>query len=77
MADLHELLSIMYERGSSDLHISTGIPPTIRVDGELEPMANESPLSQAQTKSLVYSVLTDAQKHDFEEKNELDFSFGI
>lgn len=77
MADLHELLSIMYERGSSDLHISTGIPPTIRVDGELEPMANESPLSPAQTKSLVYSVLTDAQKHDFEEKNELDFSFGI
>ena len=77
MADLHELLSIMYEQGSSDLHIATGIPPTIRVDGELAPMANESPLSPAQTKSLVYSVLTDAQKHDFEETNELDFSFGI
>lgn len=77
MADLHELLSIMYEQGSSDLHISVGIPPTIRVDGELQPMANESPLNPSQTKSLVYSVLTDAQKHSFEEENELDFSFGI
>lgn len=77
MADLHELLSIMYEQGSSDLHISTGIPPTIRVDGELQPMQNESPLTPSQTKSLVYSVLTDSQKHSFEEENELDFSFGI
>ncbi len=77
MADLHELLSIMYEQGSSDLHLSTGIPPTIRIDGELRPMANESPLGPSQTKSLVYSVLTDAQKHLFEEENELDFSFGI
>jgi twitching motility protein PilT len=77
MADLHELLSVMYEQGSSDLHISTGIPPTIRIDGELQPMEKESPLSAAQTKALVYSVLTDAQKHTFEEEKELDFSFGI
>ena len=77
MADLHELLSIMYEQGASDLHISTGIPPTIRIDGELGPLEKESPLSAAQTKSLVYSVLTDAQKHNFEEDSELDFSFGI
>ncbi len=77
MVDLHELLSIMYEHGSSDLHISTGIPPTVRIDGELRPIENESRLSAAQTKSLVYSVLTDAQKHLFEENSELDFSFGI
>lgn len=77
MADLHELLTIMYEQGSSDLHISTGIPPTIRVDGELRHLEKEAPLSAAQTKSLVYSVLTDAQKHSFEEEKELDFSFGI
>ena len=77
MADLHELLNTMYERGASDLHLSTGIPPTIRVDGELRPIETESPLSAAQTKTLVYSVLTDAQKHMFEENSELDFSFGI
>lgn len=77
MADLHELLNTMYERGASDLHLSTGIPPTIRVDGELRPLETESALSAAHTKTLVYSVLTDAQKHMFEEHSELDFSFGV
>ena len=77
MADLHELLSVMYEQGSSDLHVSTGIPPMVRIDGKLRPIEKESPLSAAQTKSLVYSVLTDSQKHMFEENKELDFSFGI
>lgn len=77
MADLHELLNRMYEQGASDLHLSAGIPPTIRVDGELRHIENETLLSAAQVKSLVYSVLTDAQKHMFEEHNELDFSFGI
>lgn len=77
MADLHELLYHMFEQDASDLHISTGIPPTIRIDGELGHIENVQPLSPAQTKSLVYSVLTDAQKHMFEEHSELDFSFGI
>ena len=77
MADLHDLLSVMYERGASDLHISTGIPPTIRIDGELLSIEGEEKLKPAQTKTLVYSVLTDAQKHLFEENSELDFSFGI
>ncbi len=77
MADLHELLNTMYERGASDLHVSSGIPPTIRLHGELMALEGEAPLSSSRTKSLVYSVLTDAQKHLFEETKELDFSFGI
>lgn len=77
MADLHELLNVIYEQGASDLHLSTGIPPTMRIDGELQHIDQESPLSGEQTKSLVYSVLTDSQKHQFEENSELDFSFGI
>ncbi|PID59132.1 type IV pili twitching motility protein PilT [candidate division KSB3 bacterium] len=77
MADLHDLLSVMHKRGASDLHISAEIPPTIRIDGELTPIESEAALKAAETKSLVYSVLTDAQKHMFEENNELDFSFGI
>lgn len=77
MADLHELLTIMYEQGASDLHIACGIPPAVRIHGLLQHMANETPLSASQTKSLVYSVLTDAQKHTFEEDMELDFSFGV
>ncbi len=77
MADLHLLLNTMFEQGASDLHLSAGIPPTIRVDGELQHLENQAALSGSDTKSLVYSVLTDAQKHTFEANNELDFSFGI
>ncbi len=77
MIDLHELLHYMYAQDASDLHITTGIPPTIRVDGELSHIETTPKLSPAETKSLVYSVLTDAQKHMFEEHSELDFSFGV
>src|SRR4030066_751013 len=76
MATLYDLLSGMIEKKASDLHISTGTPPRIRVDGSLVPMEGQS-LSPAETKALCYSVLTDAQKHKFEERNELDLSFGL
>jgi len=76
MANLYQLLQTMIEKGASDLHITTGSPPQIRVDGDLVPL-NIPPLTPAETKQLVYSVLTDAQKHKFEEETELDFSFGL
>ncbi|MBI5056245.1 MAG: type IV pilus twitching motility protein PilT [Nitrospirae bacterium] len=76
METLYELLKIMIDKGASDLHISTGTPPRIRVDGKLVPF-NSSALSPADTKALCYSVLTDTQKHKFEENNELDLSFGV
>ncbi|HUK55410.1 MAG TPA: type IV pilus twitching motility protein PilT [Nitrospiria bacterium] len=76
MANLYQLLQTMIEKGASDLHITTGSPPQIRVDGDLVPL-NAPPMTPAETKQLVYSVLTDAQKHKFEEENELDFSFGL
>lgn len=76
MSNLYQLLQTMIEKGASDLHITTGTPPQIRVDGELVPL-NTPPLTPAETKQLVYSVLTDAQKHKFEEESELDFSFGL
>jgi twitching motility protein PilT len=66
----------MVEKGASDLHITTGTPPRIRVDGRLHTL-NDNPLTPAETKSMCYSILTDAQKHMFEETNELDLSFGI
>lgn len=73
---LTELLKKMLEMGGSDLHITTNTPPRIRVDGKLRPL--EVPvLSSSETKQIAYSVLTDAQKHRFEENWELDFSFGI
>ena len=66
----------MVEKGSSDLHITTGSPPQLRIDGELVPL-KAAPLSPVETKQICYSVLTDAQKAKFEEDHELDLSFGV
>ena len=74
---LSELLKKLAELGGSDLHIATNTPPQVRVDGHLRQLEGYRPLSSADTKQLAYSVLTDAQKHRFEESLELDFSFGV
>jgi twitching motility protein PilT len=76
MATLPELLKTMVEQDGSDLHIATNTPPQIRVHGHLHRL-DLPDLQPADTKQLVYSVLTDAQKKRFEETLELDFSFGI
>ena len=76
MLNLHQLLKILVESNGSDLHITTNSPPQMRVDGHLIPMDFPS-MNQVETKQLCYSVLTDAQKHKFEEENELDLSFGV
>jgi twitching motility protein PilT len=73
---LHQLLKTMVERGGSDLHVTTNSAPQIRIDGKLVPL-DMPPLTAPETKQLAYSVLTDAQKHRFEESLELDLSFGI
>jgi len=73
---LHQLLKTMTEMGGTDLHVTTNTPAQIRVDGKLRPL-DLPPLNAVETKQLAYSVLTDAQKHRFEESLELDFSFGI
>jgi twitching motility protein PilT len=75
--NLSDLLRCMVEAGGSDLHITTNSPPRIRVHGELIPIDGLPPLGPAETKQLAYSVLTEVQKHRFEENLELDFSFGI
>jgi twitching motility protein PilT len=76
MATLPELLKTLVEQGGSDLHLTTQTPPQIRVHGKLQTL-DLPVLGPAETKSLAYSVLTDAQKKRFEESLELDFSFGI
>ncbi|MGH9371187.1 MAG: type IV pili twitching motility protein PilT, partial [Vicinamibacterales bacterium] len=76
MATLPELLKTLVDHHGSDLHITTNTPPQIRVHGHLHPLDLPS-LGPAETKTLAYSVLTDAQKKRFEETLELDFSFGI
>ncbi|HJV65228.1 MAG TPA: type IV pilus twitching motility protein PilT [Geomonas sp.] len=76
MLNFHQLLKDLVERGGSDLHITTNTSPQIRIDGKLTPM-DIPPLTPVETKQLCYSILTDSQKHKFEEENELDLSFGV
>ena len=73
---LHQLLKTLVEQGGTDLHITTNSPPQIRIDGKLIPL-QLPPLGAPETKQLCYSVLTDNQKHRFEDTFELDLSFGI
>jgi len=75
-ANLYELLQLMAERGASDLHITTGSPPQLRINGKLTPIGSTA-LAASDTKQMCYSILTEAQKHRFEEENELDLSFGV
>jgi twitching motility protein PilT len=74
--NLHQLLRAMIEKGASDMHITTGAPPLLRVDGSVVPLKLE-PLSPIETKQLCYSVLTEEQKIQFERNKELDLSFGV
>jgi twitching motility protein PilT len=71
-----QLFRALVQQGGSDLHISVGSPPRLRVDGQIIPL-NLPPLTAQNTMDLCYSVLTEAQKKQFELKKELDLSFSI
>jgi Tfp pilus assembly pilus retraction ATPase PilT len=73
---LQQLLKTMVDNGASDLHITRGSPPQIRLDGHLVKLKTD-PLTSDDTKAICYSVMTVQQKAHFEENNELDMSFGI
>jgi twitching motility protein PilT len=73
---IQQMLQITVDADASDLHLTTYVPPRIRVHGVLKNI-DHPPLTPAETKSLIYSILSDKQKKQFEEKMELDFSFGI
>lgn len=75
--NLPDLLRKMTEMGGSDLHLTTNSAPQVRVHGHLSSLPGFPLLTPGDTKRLAYSVLTDAQKHRFEENLELDFSFGL
>ncbi|UCG86794.1 MAG: type IV pilus twitching motility protein PilT [Gemmatimonadota bacterium] len=75
--NLRALLEEMIERDASDLHITAGERPKLRVDGDITNSKIENPLSPKETLQLAYSVLTENQKKRFENEDELDFSFGI
>ena len=66
----------MIQRNASDLHITPGAPPSIRIDGQITPM-NYDVLKPEDTENLAYSIMNDSQKKKFEQNWELDLSFGI
>ncbi|HXV77106.1 MAG TPA: type IV pilus twitching motility protein PilT [Candidatus Polarisedimenticolaceae bacterium] len=73
---MHQLLKTLVDQGGTDLHIATNSPPQIRIHGKMVPLQSP-PMTPAETKSIIYSVLSDNQKHRLEENFELDFSFGV
>jgi twitching motility protein PilT len=73
---LPQLLHAMVEKGASDLHITTGTSPLLRIDGSIVPL-KLPPLSGIETKQLCYTMLSEEQKIEFEKHKELDFSFGV
>src|SRR5579872_1214861 len=73
---LHQLLKVMTEKGASDMHITTGSPPLLRIDGQIVPL-KLPPLGPVDTKQLCFSILTEEQRAQFEKHNELDLSFGV
>jgi twitching motility protein PilT len=74
--NLHQLLKTMIEKGASDMHITTGTPPLLRIDGSIVPL-KLPPLGPVETKQLCFSVLTEEQRAEFEKHSELDLSFGV
>jgi twitching motility protein PilT len=73
---LDDLLREACERGSSDLHLTVGLPPVVRVDGSLTRL-DYKPLSPNDTQRLIYDILTNEQVEVFERTRELDFSYGV
>ena len=75
--NLRSLLEEMIEKGASDLHISAGEVPKLRIDGQLCDSDIQQQLGPRETQSLAYSVLTEQQKKRYEQEDELDLSFSV
>lgn len=74
--DITELLAFSAKQGASDLHLSAGLPPMIRVDGDVRRI-NLPAMEHKQVHSLIYEIMNDKQRRDFEEFLETDFSFEV
>ena len=74
--DITELLAFSAKQGASDLHLSSGLPPMIRVDGDIRRI-NLPPMEHKQVHELIYDIMNDKQRKDYEEFLETDFSFEV
>jgi twitching motility protein PilT len=74
--DIAELLAFAHKQNASDLHLSAGLPPLIRVDGDIKRI-NVDPLDDRTVHNMIYDIMTDKQQKDYEEFLEVDFSFDL
>lgn len=74
--DITELLAFSVKNKASDLHLSAGLPPVIRVDGEMRKL-NVEPMDDKKVKALIYEIMNDRQRKEYEENLETDFSFEV
>ncbi|WP_269811136.1 MULTISPECIES: PilT/PilU family type 4a pilus ATPase [Kineosporia] len=75
--DLHKVLQFLVQQGGSDLHLSNGAPPLVRIRGHLAPIPNHPPLNPNTIMSTIYAILTQKQRERFEENLELDFAYAV
>ncbi|WP_087021974.1 type IV pilus twitching motility protein PilT [Thaumasiovibrio subtropicus] len=74
--DITELLDFSVKHDASDLHLSAGVPPMIRVDGDVRKLSLPE-LTHAEVHKLIFDIMNDAQRREYEEKLECDFSFAV
>ncbi len=75
--DLDELLRELHDRNGSDLHLTVGVPPTIRIDGDLTHLDNYPRLEPVELQKMLYSIMTQKQREAFENTLELDMSYSV
>lgn len=75
--NINDLLKIAVDKGASDLHIAVGLPPTLRLDGQLQAMGGEKPLSAKNVAEIITAMLSAPQKERFAKERELDFAYEV
>lgn len=75
--NINDILKVSVERRASDLHLKVGSPPVLRIDGRLVPMVEQKRLTQEDVVKLAFSMMSQAQKDRFKQKNESDFAYGV
>ena len=75
--NLNDLLKMTFEKKASDLHVKVGVPPILRIDGRLVPLETEKRTTQEDALTIALSIMNNAQKARFKEKNELDMAYAV
>src|SRR5687767_9480489 len=77
MAKIDALFRLMIDQGASDLHLTSGLPPTLRINGELQRAEGYGALDHEGLKELLYEIAPSAKKEEFESTGDVDFGYEI